>query len=223
MLRAWITAVSLFLLWPVRASATPIVFSFEDGLQGWELDGSAQRIQTQVLGEEWAISGDGLVEDGASISIEIDLTEIASVSLEQFFAGDAAAGTDFLQIWFRRLDLPEPGPGPIDELQTEMIGWDLRDTSNPSENPGLRVAPVPRSSSFPLEGVHEVKIKWGVSPFVCTNPPLECHIVEPDSPDDFLGFVDNITFHEIPEPSTTLLLALGLAGIAGMRREKGGP
>ena len=46
---------------PAHAAPAPIVFDFEDGLQGWELNGSAQRVQTQVLGGGWAIFGDGLV------------------------------------------------------------------------------------------------------------------------------------------------------------------
>jgi hypothetical protein len=32
------------------AKAQPIVFDFEDGLQGWELHGAATRVQTQLLG-----------------------------------------------------------------------------------------------------------------------------------------------------------------------------
>ncbi len=42
---------------PAWAAPAPIVFDFEDGLQGWELTGSAQRVQTQVLGGKWAIFG----------------------------------------------------------------------------------------------------------------------------------------------------------------------
>ncbi len=40
--------VLLGLALPVQAAPAPIVFDFEDGLQGWELSGSAQRVQTQV-------------------------------------------------------------------------------------------------------------------------------------------------------------------------------
>ena len=50
---------SLSLALSVQATPAPIVFDFEDGLQGWELGGSAQRVQTQVLGGEWAIFGEG--------------------------------------------------------------------------------------------------------------------------------------------------------------------
>jgi hypothetical protein len=66
----------------------PIVFDFEDGLQGWELHGSAERIQTQLLGGDWAILGDGLVEGGAAISTVMNLSDIVFISVDQFFVGD---------------------------------------------------------------------------------------------------------------------------------------
>ncbi len=47
--------VLLGLALPVQAAPAPIVFDFEDGLQGWELHGGATRVQTQVLGGEWTI------------------------------------------------------------------------------------------------------------------------------------------------------------------------
>ena len=80
---------------PAWAAPAPIVFDFEDGLQGWTLSGSAQRVQTKVLGGEWAIFGDGLIEGGASISILMDLTGIASISVEQFFVDGSEDGLLF--------------------------------------------------------------------------------------------------------------------------------
>ena len=53
---ALIALLSLAL--PAGAAPEPIVFDFEDGLQGWALHGSAQRVQTQVLGGEWAVALD---------------------------------------------------------------------------------------------------------------------------------------------------------------------
>ena len=50
-----VLACSVMFSLPAYAAPAPIVFDFEDGLQGWELSGSAQRVQTQVLGGEWAI------------------------------------------------------------------------------------------------------------------------------------------------------------------------
>ncbi len=70
-------------------SAGPVVFDFEDGLQGWTVRGAATRANTQVLGGEWAIFGDGLATGGAFMSLEIDLTEVSHIVVEQFFAGES--------------------------------------------------------------------------------------------------------------------------------------
>ncbi len=44
-----------------KAAPAPIVFDLEDGLQGWTFEG-ATRVQTQLLGGEWAIFGDGILD-----------------------------------------------------------------------------------------------------------------------------------------------------------------
>ena len=36
---------------------------------------------------------------------------------------------------------------------------------------------------------------------------------------NFPGYVDNITFHPVPEPSSWLLLSLGIAGVGMIRRK----
>ncbi len=43
----------------------------------------------------------------------------------------------------------------------------------------------------------------------------------PDSnrPDLLLAFIDNITFHAVPEPPSWLLLSLGIAGMVMLRRK----
>lgn len=81
-----ISVLAISLLFPFPTNGMPIVFDFEDGLQVWELYGAATRVQTHVLGGEWAIFGDGLLPGEASISVEMDLTGIASISVKQFFA-----------------------------------------------------------------------------------------------------------------------------------------
>ncbi len=85
MLRALALGSLLGLALPVQAAPAPIVFDFEDGLQGWKLHGSAQRVQTQLLGGEWAIFGDALIEFGAGISTGIDFTNLSSMTMNIFF------------------------------------------------------------------------------------------------------------------------------------------
>ena len=60
---ALIALLSLAL--PAQAAPAPIVFDFEDGLQGWTLGGSTQRVQTQVLGGNGQFSGTGLCQQVA--------------------------------------------------------------------------------------------------------------------------------------------------------------
>ncbi len=65
MVRALALVALLSLALPVQAAPALIVFDFEDGLQGWTVEGSPQRVQTQVLGGDWAIFADRLVKGGA--------------------------------------------------------------------------------------------------------------------------------------------------------------
>ena len=69
-----VAALALLPLASLGAPLTePIVFDFEGGLQGWEVHGSAQRVQTQLLGGEWAIFGDGFATPiGAAMSNSVD-------------------------------------------------------------------------------------------------------------------------------------------------------
>ena len=176
--------VLLGLALPVQAAPAPLVFDFEDGLQGWELHDSAQRVQTQVLGGEWAIFGDGLAGRGAAISLDMDLTNIRYISVEQHFAGDASLrslGTAFL--WFSAF---KPGGS--------LIFATLRPESD--ANPGTIVL-----GKIILSGVYTVRFRWRVFGEFPSPPP----------PDHFLGFIDNITFHPVPEPGTWALLAFGLS------------
>ncbi len=74
--KLFLAIATIGLALPVQAAPAPIVFDFEDGLQGWELHGSAQRVQTQVLGGEWAIFGDGVLSPLTELKLidGIDLT-----------------------------------------------------------------------------------------------------------------------------------------------------
>ncbi len=193
--------VLLGLALPAEAAPAPIVFDFEDGLQGWELHGSAQRVQTQILGGEWAIFGDGIVSpvtgfqlidgvfvpSGTALSMRVDLTEIASISVEQFFIDGNEDGLLFLQ----GIDLIENiflgTLGPLDVIEPG--------------NPSLRGVDVSA-----INGVSIIGFAWG---FVSESEP----------PPTMVAFIDNITFHPVPEPSSWLLLSLGIAGVVMIRRK----
>ncbi len=185
---------------PAQAAPAPIVFDFEDGLQGWTLGGSAQRVQTQILGGEWAIFGDGFVSPpggfelggptGTFLSTSIDLTGIASISVEQFFLGGSEDGLLFFEI----VIIENIVLGLVDRLDVVQPG-----------NPSLRAVDV---SLF--TGVHELGFFWGFEGF--------------ESPPDVLlppvvAFIDNITFHHVPESSSWFLLSLGIAGVVMIRRK----
>jgi hypothetical protein len=184
------------LLWTALSSADPIVFDFEDGLQGWELHGSAQRVQTQMLDGEWAIFGDGVVHDGTAIFTEIDLTPVASICIEQFYAGDTASEDHFLMIGLYPVADPFAG-----------ASFDLTDSPDPFASPGIRTFALNRSARFPFKGAHIVSVLWGRR--------WEQFYPEGLPPDLYLGFIDNITFHPIPEPAHLDLA--GLLGVLGLR------
>ncbi len=193
-------AVFLVLAPCVHAAPAPIVFDFEDGLQGWELSGSAQRVQTQVLGGEWAIFGDGVLSpltdfemidgtaevSGTALAMSVDLTGISSISVEQFFIDGNEDGLLFLR--------------GIVLIENIFIGTsEALDIIEPG-NPSLRGFDV---SS--INGVSTIGFAWGFDFESVSSPPL-------------VAFIDNITFHPVPEPGTLTLLAVGLAALGVYRR-----
>ena len=151
-----ITTIGLAL--PVHAAPAPIVFDFEDGLQGWTLGGSAQRVQTQVLGGEWAIFLDGFL--GATISfIPEALQAIGSVTFEQ-------------------LSIDGSGSIPVSQgiclINNTFTG--------------------------------------------CVTIGFIQRVIGMDPPEPAVAFIDNITFHPVPEPRTLGLVAVGLAALLIARR-----
>ena len=183
----------------LRAEAAPIVFDFEDGLQGWELSGSAQRVQTQLLGGEWAIFGDGL-QDGPVfdfdrfplISMETDLTEVVTISVDQFLLLDIRRSAVSLAT-VRRTD------GVISGLSSRASVPFEQDA-----NPGTWTFDV-----SDLVGLHEIGLWW---------PDVFCELPCTVDPAIDASFIDNITFQPIPEPTTLVLLGIGLGGMAALRR-----
>jgi hypothetical protein len=181
------------------AAAAPVVFDFEDGLQGWELDGAATRVQTQLLGGEWAIFGDGVLDPccwvdliesefinhGTHMSLTIDLTEIRSITLEQFLIeGDGVGPSLFTE---------------VDLIENIFVGaWFVFEPVSPG-NPNLWA--VDLSDAV---GIRRVEIVWtGISG--AELAPI-------------VAFIDNVTFHPVPEPATAVLLGLGLVALAAVRR-----
>ncbi len=146
----------LSLALPAQAAPAPIVFDFEDGLQGWELHGAATRVQTQVLGGEWAIFMDNLVDGIVWISMEVQ-------------------------------ELQAVGPVSFDQLIIEGGGFQVFKGIDLIENTGVIFIGVPT-------------LPFGA-------PPISV-----------VAFIDNITFHPVPEPSTLALLAVCLAALMIYRR-----
>jgi hypothetical protein len=187
--RLWLTVLvsaALLVAQTSLAAAAPIVFDFEDGLQGWELHGAATRVQTQLLGGEWAIFGDGLVDrGGASIRTQVDLTDIRSITLEQFFVEGDGVGPSLVQelyligsIFIGTLAVFEPvSPG----------------------NPNLWAVDLSEAV-----GIRTIGVFWADA-LGAERAPI-------------VAFIDNITFHPVPEPTALVLLSLGLAWLAVLRR-----
>ncbi len=176
-----------------QAAPAPIVFDFEDGLQGWELQGSAQRVQTQILGGEWAIFGDGrrFERPGqTAIRMEADLTGIASISVEQFFLDGREDGL----ILFVAGECSEGGV-------PSCIGLDV----------GPFVILEPGNPSLMTVDVRSIGENLGISIiwFGTRTAP---------SPTALVAFIDNITFHPVPEPGTLGLLAGSLVALVIARR-----
>ncbi len=162
-------------------SQGPVVFDFEDGLQGWSTSGSAERVQTQRLGGHWAISGDGEADPATEIWQWVDLSEVGVISFDQLLdEGTGAhgaslrffAGFQLLPAIIIRLELPVELPDPIG-------------------NPSLRTVDVSQQRQRA-----PISISWAAG--------------DPDPP-ALSGLVDNVTFHPLPEPSPAWLVGAGLA------------
>jgi hypothetical protein len=190
-------------------SAGPVVFDFEDGLQGWTASGSVERLATDALDGEWALFGNGLVLTGVNvggiiigtydnaISIDIDLTGVGWLELDQLYLGDPATGTDFIGVLERFELIPAIFIGKF----VPLSGPD------PLANPGTR-----RLSLHGHTGVETLTLGWGC--YVCPDPAD----LPPDTSPLASGLIDSITLYSIPEPTTALLLACGLAGLGVPRR-----
>jgi len=201
----------------------PVVFDFEDGLQGWTASGSVTRVPTQALGGEWAILGDGLWDGPEvpvflpnSLTLEVDLTNVASISIEQFFAGDSAGRMDFVAaaIGVRLAVVEAIYIGRLEAFPFEA--------PEPTSNPSIRTIDVQR-----FTGVTDLGLFWERPECLTGLSVIQAIFIggcSDSSPEDegadLLGFIDNVTFYPVPEPSVALLVALGLGVLAGSRRAR---
>jgi hypothetical protein len=166
------------------AKATPLVFDFESGVQGWTL-GAVERVSGSPLGEDFAIFGEAQVVGGPppphAMWIELDLSPYESLTFARLQADPADPVADFVRVSIR--PIPDPGGLFFPDPGVSLVAT----AEDPFPNPDLRRVDL---SNF--EGVHTVTFHWVAN-------------LVPHS-----GFVDDITFHPIPEPSSALLLSLGL-------------
>jgi hypothetical protein len=176
------------------ASGTPLVFDFESDRQGWTL-GTVQRVSGAPLGGDFAIFGEGSegeapIDTGPFMWLELDLSGYSALTFSQFLVSPSDPIVNFVSLSIR----PVPDPGGL-------FGFDpgvslFATAEDPTPNPDLRSVDL---SNF--AGLHRVTFLWTT---VNLTP--------------YSGFVDDVTFHPIPEPSTAVLLSLGLALLAAAAR-----
>ncbi len=194
----------------------PIVFDFEDGLQGWELAGSAERVPTDALGGDWAILGDGLDPPAVDyfptgMYLQLDLTNVAAISFDVSFAGTGGRPEGFLipalsrhpqnpiPEFFIPLDPEIPGGNPASQSMDASDRW----------GDGI----VAFYWADPRICDELVTITPGITLCAGGSPPLE-------SPTALLGFIDNITLHPVPEPGLGGLVLGSLAVVWALARRR---
>lgn len=196
-------------------SGGPVVFDFEDGLQGWTLQGGAERVESDALGGSWAIRGDGLDLEGLdiveglfvggfpSISLRIALDHPALLTLDLFRPSEAEIEGDVVATL--------RGLPPTEAF---FVGaFDLLERPDGQANPGRR-------SMTLYPGTETILIAWA-SEASCQGSGTiagSCgaeHFFGP--PDALMAFIDHITLSSLPEPPTLLLSA---AGIGALRRSQ---
>ncbi len=179
---------------PVQAA--PAMFDFEDGEQGWGLFSGTRRAEISALGGSYAVFG----TDDALLRLELDLTNIRSFTLEQLWLSPMDGLNNLVSVLVFGTDASGNSIRKRDRDGVSLIG----DAANPFPNPDLRSFDI---SGF--VGMGALSIFWNSLVSIPEDP---CGRL------NFIGYVDNITFHPVPEPGTLGLLAVGLAALVIERR-----
>lgn len=182
----------------------PVVFDFEDGLQGWTVRDGAERIETDLLGGSFAVFGDGRDAEvqgpiiGGMIFLAslvspalarcIDITHVSALQIDRFVTAENAEG--------RR----DPTLSVVGLVEGIFIGAvQPFESADPEVDPGLL-----RADLSDLDGEFLVAIAW-------TSSDLA-------DPTTGASFVDDVTLIPAPEPGSTPAYAGALAALDLLRR-----
>lgn len=167
-------------------SSGPVAFDFEAGLDGWHLLEGSQRVQTPALGGDWAVSGDGM------LFLHVDLSNVGAISLRRTRRnGGLGLEDDVVVAWLG--ETYEIAPG----IEVLIGFYEFDPPAGDDAAPGLLAIP---------DAVRALD-RGLVLSFVALGEETSGGI-------DVRGFVDEITFHPIPETGTGTLLALSLMILA---------
>jgi hypothetical protein len=200
-------AAILFACIATRAAATPLFFDFEDGVGEWVLSGSVRYEEAPVLGGEHALFGSDVGPLAGQIALEIDLTGISSLTLEQLWTSTPRPEANLVTVlvsW-------------TDETGTPRFGRDRDGTSLLPLSDEPRVRDLRSFDLSGFTGPATVVIQWNefLCPIAAGGDP---DFFNPCFGSYFNGYIDDVRFHPVPEPSSALLLGLGVSVLAIRRR-----
>lgn len=195
-------AVALIAMASARAGASPLIFDFEDGTtQGWSLNRRTTLVSDSAVNGTYAVFG----TDGANMAIVLDLTNIGYISIYRSYAGDVSEFSHLFTIGEDALRrslanrFVEVSLNRDDETIRLGIGRAA------AEDPDIRTYDVPM-----LTGTWVVVVSW--NDFYCQLDYGIC------AAETYPGYVDDITFHGIPEPRALGLSATALLCALARRR-----